>query len=319
MVRCEECLRANAPTRVTCLYCAAVLPIGKTTAELQKPNLRPLQKGEKGYNCILLRKSNELTAETLALVTDLLKLNIDDLERIFSAGVSLPLARAASEAEAVLVQDRLTAFAIQTRVVSDMELGLEDLLPLRVRTARFGSGALTLYHLAGGRGVNIPWAEFSLIVTGRLLVKQVEVKEQKGGRADAQILDARELFNDVAVLDLYCGNDDGNYRILASSFDFSCLGEQKSLLAAENFKLLVAAIRERAAQAEYDDSFNSLRSTLAPVWPAEQQIESRGWRRERPGKYSVGAVIESNNESQFLRYSRLRYYLKRGSQPTNSS
>jgi len=264
-----------------------------------------------GYNCILLNTATELTAEALQQVGDLLKLNTDDLERILAAGVPLPLARTANQAEAALVQGRLEVVRIQTRVVSDRELGLEDQLPLRARAALFDPEALTLYQLAGDEGVNIPWAELSLLVSGRLLVKQVEVKEQMGGRANAQILDARELFNDEAVLDLYCGAQVRSCRIFASSFDFSCLGQQKSLLAAENFTLLLAVIREHAADAEYDDSYNSLRSTLSPVWPAEQQIESRGWRRERAGKYCVGAVIESSNEAQFSRYSRLRYYLKK--------
>ena len=61
----------------------------------------------------------------------------------------------------------------------------------------------------------------------------------------------------------------------------------------------------------YDDSFNSVRKALEPVWPAEQQNESSGWRRERPGKYSIGSATELNKRNaDFSRYSRLRYHLQ---------
>jgi hypothetical protein len=51
---------------------------------------------------------------------------------------------------------------------------------------------------------------------------------------------------------------------------------------------------------------------LEAVWPSQQQNESGGWHRERPGKYSVGSVAELSNETQFLRYSRLRYHFLAG-------
>jgi hypothetical protein len=53
-----------------------------------------------------------------------------------------------------------------------------------------------------------------------------------------------------------------------------------------------------------------VRHALGAVWTLEQRTEAQGWRRERPGRYSTEAVTTSDNESQFTRYSRLRYYLK---------
>jgi hypothetical protein len=37
---------------------------------------------------------------------------------------------------------------------------------------------------------------------------------------------------------------------------------------------------------------------------------SRGWQRERPGKYTTEAVTTSDNEKQFTLYSRLQNYLR---------
>ena len=76
---------------------------------------------------------------------------------------------------------------------------------------------------------------------------------------------------------------------------------------------LLEIFRERSPQAVVDESYKSLRKVLEPVWSTEQQNESGGWRRERPGKYSIGSVNEKNNETQFMRYSLLRRYLLSGS------
>ncbi|MGH9874950.1 MAG: hypothetical protein ACRD9S_21045, partial [Pyrinomonadaceae bacterium] len=81
MVRCDECLRSNPPTRVNCLYCAAVLPRDETTATLQRPALRPLEKWEQGYNNILLPPVANQTAAGLAEAADLLRLPPEDLSR----------------------------------------------------------------------------------------------------------------------------------------------------------------------------------------------------------------------------------------------
>ena len=39
------------------------------------------------------------------------------------------------------------------------------------------------------------------------------------------------------------------------------------------------------------------------------ETQSTGWRRERPGRLSIGAIMLNINEAQFTRYSRLRRYL----------
>jgi hypothetical protein len=254
---------------------------------------------------------DDLTDESLVEAGSLLKLSADHLKRITAAGMFLPLARAATFDECSLVRHRLKAVGIRTVVVSDKDLGMEQSPPMRVRAAEIDETGIAPYQVAGDERVSIPWTDFSLFVAGRLVVKRVEMQERKGGRAESQILDASEFFTDEAVVDIYCTERDGNYRIVANRFDFSCLGNRKSLLASENFFVLLELLREHAPQAAYDDSYNSLRKALEPVWPPEQQTESRGLRRERPGKYSVGTVVEINNEAQFSRYSRLQHYLQR--------
>ena len=146
-------------------------------------------------------------------------------------------------------------------------------------------------------------------MAGRLISRRVEVEEQKGTRPDDSIVGSSEFFTDEPVFELHCRRLSTSYRFSANSFDFSCLGETKSLLAAENLAKLLDRFSENAPHAGLDDSYNVVRKALELVWPSQQQNESSGWRRERPGKYIVGSATETSNERQFMRYSRLRYYL----------
>ena len=314
MVRCDECLRANPPTRVNCLYCAVVLPLSETTVKLQKPVLRPLEKWEQGYNNIHLPRpandAGDLANTELREAADLLRLRPADLALILSSRLPLPLARAATNNEAELVQRRLNSLGIDTRIVPDAEAGMEATGPLKVRAFEIDETGIYAYQNPEAPAIRLLWSDFVLLVVGRLTVKRVELKEQKGTRAENRILDASEFATDERVIDVYTKGQTVPYRIAANSFDFSCLGEKKGLLAGENISILLDLIRYHAPQAEYDDSFNSVRKLLEAVWPQEQQNESSGWRRERPGKYSIGTVTEVSNEMQFLRYSRLRYHFK---------
>ena len=314
MVRCDECLRANPPTRVNCLYCAAVLPLTETNVNLQKPALRPLEKWEHGYNNILLptqaNSPRDLADATLREAADLLRLRQADLAMILSSGTPLPLARAATIDEASLVQLRLSNLGFDTRIVPEMEPGAEATGPIKVRAIEIDDAGIYSFQTPETPAIRVSWSDLVLLVVGRLLVKRVELKEQKRAGAENRILDASEFVNDETVVDLYTSKQATPYRIAAKSFDFSCLGERKGLIASENILTLLNLFRAQAPHAEYDDSFNSVRKALEAVWPSEQQSESSGWCRDRPGKYSIGSVTERSNEMQFLRYSRLRYYFQ---------
>jgi hypothetical protein len=310
MVRCDECLRANPPTRVNCLYCGAVLPHDESTINLQKPALRPLEKWEQGYNNILLPPVANLIDADLAEASDLLRLSPEDLARILTSAIPLPLARAATIDEAQLVQRRLRNLGIDSSIMPDAEPGADVRRIAKVRALEFDEAGIYAYQTPETPAIHVPWSAFELFVVGRLIVRRVELKEGKGGRAENSILDASEFVTDETVVDLYTREQTTPYRIAANSFDFSCLGTSKGLLAGENISRLLQLFREHAPQAHYDDSFNAVRKSLEAVWPGEQQNASTGWRRERPGKYSVGSVSELSNETQFSRYSWLRYNLQ---------
>jgi hypothetical protein len=256
--------------------------------------------------------ADEIAEADLRAAADLLRLRRQDLALIASSRIPLPIARAATFDEASLVQRRLSNLGLDTRIMPDTEPGTETTGPVKIRAMEMDNEGAYAFQTPEAPAMRISWSEVVLLVVGRLTVRRVELKEQKGARAENRILDASEFVTDEIAVDFYAGSRATPYRIATNSFDFSCLGEDKGLLASENISTLVKRIRQHAAQAEYDDLFNSLRKALEVVWPSEQQNESSGWRRERPGKYSIGSVTELSNEMQFLRYSRLRYYFQTG-------
>lgn len=311
LVACESCLRTNPPTRVTCLYCGGNLPIREGIADLQKPALRPLESWEQGYNNILkpppLTEGLTLSETAVAEAADLLKLESSAFSRIVSSNQALPLARTATREEAVLVQRRLRALEVNTDIVADVNLAADGAGMLRVRAIEIADHGLKVYERAGAQPVDLAWSEILLMVVGRLTFQRVESREE-ASRKENRILESSEFFSDETVFDFYVGAG-SSFRIMARSFDFSCLGKEKGLLAEQNMAGLLTLFRERASNARWDDLFNSVRKELELVWPSERRAESAGWRRDRPGKITKGSVTEINNESQFQKYSRLRYQL----------
>jgi hypothetical protein len=309
MVTCEECLRASPPTRPNCFYCGALLNIPEEAARSRRPTLRQPEKWEEGYNVVLYERA-VATPELLREVASLLRLEREEVSRVLQAAKPLPLTRIHSPEEAQLVEEQLRACGLSALVISDSDLMIKDEgRRSRARAFSFTDDAL-LANAGGGNEIwTASWSDILLLVTGRLVVRRVEMEERRKGMA-SEMVEARETAGDVLVLDLYTKTHGGGWRVASDQFDFSCLAERKALVASQNFATLVAALRERAPQVEVDDSYNGLRQALAPVWPPEERTESRGLRRDRPGRFHVEAVMTSDNETQFTRYSRLRYFLK---------
>ncbi|HKO97472.1 MAG TPA: hypothetical protein VJU86_10790 [Pyrinomonadaceae bacterium] len=312
MVACQECLRTNPPTRINCIYCGSVLPLNEATRDFQKPTLRRLEKWELGYNNILIPRLPTSSTEDetdLAAASEILKLTSDELRRIIECQTPLPLARAGTKDEAELVERRLRSLRVESRLISDAELGVTEDGPHRVRAMDIGEQELRTYQTPESPPISINWVDLILVVVGRFISTRIELKEEKAKRAENRILDSSEFFSDEIVFDFYSQNESKPFRVTASSFDFSCLAERKRLVSGENMATLLEIFRERAPQSELGQSYKLMRKVIEPVWSLEQQNESTGWRRERPGKYSIGSVTAKNNEAQFMRYSLLRRFL----------
>jgi hypothetical protein len=270
-----------------------------------------LEPGESGYTNILQPAGS--TTEAASEAGLLLRLPEESLNQILNDGLPVPLAWTASVDEARLIEARLEQLGIHSFIVSDVDLRLEQFPPLRIRAAQFSEAGVVLHQVTTNAHWEQTWSTLVLIVEARLTVKRVASKERKTSTRENRVLDASETQTDEAVLDIYATGNDSCFRIAANSFDFSCLGQRKALLVNENFKQLVQLIKEHAAQISIDDTYRSVRRSLELVWPSERRTESRGWRRERLGKLTFGAVTEVSNETQFSRYSRLRHFVQQTS------
>ena len=310
MIRCEECLRANPPTRVSCLYCVAPLPVTEASARLRKPVLRQPEKHQPGYNSILIPLDRAVSSETINETATLLKLSSENVQALMSQSVPMPVARTASREEAELVTERLRELGLSCSTFSDEDLGLSfsDNTLKRVRGMRFDDDFLTI-QLAGGDEVEVRWTDVILILPGRVIETRIEVTERLTRKPEKELLDTSEFFRDETVIDFYTATHSFTWRVGASGFDFSCLENEKALIANENIARLQRVLVTRAVNAQFDDGYHRVRNLLELAWSTQQENQSSGLRRSGPGKLSVGLSATKSNETQFTRYSRLRYYL----------
>ena len=303
MIRCEECLRANPPTRVSCLYCVAPLPVTESSARLRKPVLRQPEKHQLGYNNILLPVEGVGT-EIVADAATLVKLPAENVQQLMSQNVPMPVARTVSREEAELVTLRLNDLGLRCMTVSDEELGSSSSVK-RVRAMSFDDERVVIYH-SGTEETSVMWSDVILILTARLIETRLEIKERMTRKKENEILETNEFFRDEAVIDFYSKTHSFTWRVGATGFDFSCLGSEKALVANENISRLERFIVAKAVNAKLDDSYQRVRNLLELAWSTQPETQSSGWRRERPGKLSVGVATTKSNETQFTRYSRLR-------------
>jgi hypothetical protein len=308
MTACARCARMNPPTRMKCLYCGEPLPEALEGADLRRPALKPLEEWERGCNVVLAPREfddTHLRGDALAEAASLLRLKPAQLSEMIGSRAVLPLARTGLREEVELLERRLGALGLKVETVSDEELAIESEPPRRVRKLEFDDAGLKGWSNADGEASRFAWDELLLIVAGRVFKKRIEVEERVKRGTDGEVVESRELSDDESVVDLYFAGERASWRVNAASFDYSCLGTRKGLLAPENFARLVEALRERAPRAKFDDSYKRVRQWLQFAWSPTAHTEAGGVRRERPGRYSTGAVTLVTNESQFTRYGRL--------------
>ena len=312
MILCARCERRNAPTRFDCLYCGELLPQSAQKSQeeasetfARRPALRPLEPHELGFNVVFLPEAGAQPSQpTIEEAADWLNLSAAELTKMLGAGAVLPLARAASMEEAELIAEKLTVLNLKVIVIGD-DLLVSSRPPKRARRIVIADDNLTLAGTDTSAETRVSWNEISLLVTGRIIVRQIETEERS---TKNEIVEAREIVSDTLAIDIHINrkdSDDGIRRIEAGSFDFSCLGAEKKLIAAENFAALVETLEARAAGALRDDSYDRVRRWLTNVWPLDNRKEARGLRRASLGRFNTEAVTYISNEEQFTRYSKL--------------
>ena len=313
MITCDECLRANPPTRKNCLYCGAILTAGRNPTNTQSP-AEPVAESpgstslNSGFYVVLVPgQSQALTESSLTETAAVLDLKTAEVQIAVGSRRPVPLARTNTIDQATTIADKLVPLGVAVDIFREDTLNL-DLPITRIRALEFTDTGLAA-TLPKGEAISREWDDLVLIVTGRLMVKRIEIEERQR-RGSPKPIDSRELFSDEPVMDLYTRSDQVGFRILSSSFDFSCLGTEKSVTAFENFAKLVSLLARRAPKVEVDDTYRSLRPVLGNIWPLEPQTSKGELRRSGAGKVDVSTITTIDNEIQFNSYSRLRQYVK---------
>jgi hypothetical protein len=300
---------------MTCLYCGAELPAPRAGGDLRRPALKPLAEGERGFNVVLVprevedetRDGGDLRPRSDAMdeAASLLRLKPEELGEMLASRLPLPLARTSERAEVALLERRLSGLGFHIEIVSDEEMAIEIAPPRRVRRMEFGVDDIEGAAGAGFESWREAWSRLSVIVTGRIYRKVIEIDERVKRGAAGEVVDARELTQDEAILDLYFTGGRASWRVMSEGFDYSCLDARKGLLAAENFTRLVETLRERAPHAAFDDSYKRVRHLLQFAWSPTEHTASSGLRHTAPGTFLSGATTSISSEAQFTRYSRL--------------
>ncbi|HEX8197879.1 MAG TPA: hypothetical protein VF571_16935, partial [Pyrinomonadaceae bacterium] len=254
MVECNACRRPNAPTRLNCFYCGARLEISEKNEKIIRPVFRKLENWEKGFNVVCFSSSpNELSHSDLKAVSAFLGFQPDALKNLLEFGFPLPVSRVETVEEAGIVENRLKDFNLNAFIVADEDLSPEK-VPQRVRGLEFSEN-LTIRFTGNDNIETLNWEDLSVFVEGRIFESKREALEQRKKGEAKEIGEASEFSADERVLDFYDSKNLLGYRISAKSFDFSCLGAKKSLLASKNFEILVDEFKHHVPNAVFDGNY----------------------------------------------------------------
>lgn len=307
MIVCGGCSRTNPPNRLKCIYCGTALDIDPERAASIKQNLRKLELWESGYNVVLGGNGDTHPIDT-ARVANFLSMEPSAIAAIIEIGSPLPLARVETEKEAAMLQTGLVALGLDSFVVSDRDLA-PDKPPVRLSTIRFLFECLTVKDFNTARETQIDAADLALVVPGLITHSRVDSLEVKGRRGKSKPIDETATISDELILDLYSRHDSVGFRVHTAGFDFSCLDDDKALLARQNMRRLLDRLKEHAPKMKAADDYKSLRGPLGHVWEVEIRNDPKGIQNTGFGKRAFATVATTSNLNQFTKYSRLQWRL----------
>jgi len=304
MLACDRCSRQNPPNRANCIYCGGELAIKAEILGKLKPVTRKLEAWEAGFNVVLRSALGGRVENIGSILAD----DSVDVAAIIRSKAQLPIARVESVKLAELLVEQLAGSGLECTVISDAELAVET-PPVRLSTIRIDEGSLELIDFNTRTNIRVLFEDLALIVVGTLSKSRTELLEKRRRNAESKVIDEMATSADEMVLDLYTRSESRGFRIYLAGFDFSCLGERKGLLAAENMRQLAGLIAETAPNAKVANNYASIRHLLGGIWEVESRSDPQGLKRSGFGKVEFGKVETTSNLQQFNKYSRLQWHL----------
>lgn len=299
LIACGKCARTNSPNRLDCFYCGELLelPVEIAAGIPLKPS--EIETWEPGVNIVVTGGLGAVDPQAIAAAV---AIDPDLIASISAIELPLPLFRLHKE-DADEVAGRLSRLGLSVEQVEDRSLSLGK-PPIRLKWITFGDDSWELHPFNSGDPTIVEVSDIALVVIGSLITTAAESKLKKK-RKEIKEFDEHFASTDHAVIDIFTTTNETGFRILPHGFDFSCLGERKSLLAAENVKSLLKALEGLTANALFDRSYSSKSAILDRVWPRSVANTSKGIERNWYGvQRGVGST--TSNEEQFTRYSRMR-------------
>lgn len=307
MVSCRGCGRQNPPNRLRCMYCSHELEIDPAQAELIKPKFQVVEPRQNGFN-VVVSENFELVRTAAAEISSFTGLEPAWIAAATEAERPMPLMRLGSRNEADFVMSGLGRLGISTTIVDDESL-MPDRPPIRLRSIEFIEAEAKFIEFNGETMHSLKAEDLVLIVPGVLSESKTDQVEKRSRNKDPKIVDNIQTGSDESVLDLYAKNDAVGFRVRMAGFDFSCLGEDRRLLAVENIKRLASLLREFSPSARFVSDYGTARAALEQVWPADERRDTKGVQRGGFGKVDIASTLSNSNLRQFNKFSRLQWHL----------
>jgi hypothetical protein len=308
MINCEKCSRQNAPNRLNCLYCGFALPISPENDTNRNLRLRNVESWEKGFNIIILQNGLIYGDAKYFQVANQLRIDADELQKIAETAKPLPIARCESIKEAEIVKENLAKLDVSVCIISDEDLHIET-PTRRLRSIEILPDKLNLRLLNVEEIHEILLNDLVLIVAGKVFERKIESTERYNKKDENKPLQSTEISNDEPIIDIYKRGDTIGYRVFTNGFDFSCVGEKKGFIAAENIKLLHQMFCEIGKNATFISDYPKVRHALGQVWETQETKDSKGLKASSFGSFKIENITTINNLQQFTKYSRLQFQL----------
>ncbi|MFQ3640816.1 MAG: hypothetical protein SNJ62_12515, partial [Chloracidobacterium sp.] len=137
-------------------------------------------------------------------------------------------------------------------------------------------------------------------------------RESTARRAKAEREELYTADEEVAVIDLFGPTLATHLRIRADGFDYSCLGAQRGLLAAENHTRLGDwLLASLPSMAVVNRDFYALARVLDPIWGLTKASRRQPFKRAGIGKVSAETTEYVDNERQFTCFARSLFFTVR--------
>ena len=304
MLACDACTRKNPPNRLKCMYCGNDLEIKPENAALVKPALRKLECWERGFN-VIIREPVGANQLNLAHSAAFLSMEPDDLAVILDAGEPLPLIRIESQNEAEILIAGLAKLGLKCSILADATVA-DDKMPVRLSNIELSEGSIAVTDFNTQKVTVVD--DLALLIPGIITTSKVDSLEKKR-RGKSTVIDETATASDESILDIYSRDDPFGFRVHLTGFDFSCLGDDKGLLAVENVRRLVVTLKEHVPSAKLVADYKKVRPALRQVWEIEARKDPKGLHRSGFAKRGFGTVASTSNLRQFTKYSRLQWHL----------